>query len=223
LTNALTEISRDFERQTGISVRLNLAGSSTLRLQIEKGAACDVFFPADVKSVSDLARNRPQIFSRARAILTNRLVVVAGLHARGISNLTELAATSGWIALADPLTVPSGIYAKQALLSAGIWDAVQSRISPAMDVRAALAQVENNAAAYAIVYRTDVVSARDARMVLLIPGNLHQPIVYTLVMLAKAPHPMEAQAFWDYLLIPKSQAVFENYGFIVQGEGVYGF
>src|SRR5690348_3386465 len=55
------------------------------------------------------------------------------------------------IALAEPSSVPAGIYAREWLEKIGIWKAVESKVVPTDNVRAALAAVESGNADAAIL------------------------------------------------------------------------
>src|SRR5882724_9335780 len=55
LKEAFAELARRFEAEhAGASVRLNLAGSQELRVQIENGAPADVFASADLRHMAAL-------------------------------------------------------------------------------------------------------------------------------------------------------------------------
>ena len=47
------------------------------------------------------------------------------------------------IALAEPQTVPAGIYAREYLQKLRLWDGVKEKVVPTENVRAALAAVES--------------------------------------------------------------------------------
>ena len=49
LTNALSEIDNQFEKEHGLKVSHSFASSATLAKQIENGAPADVFISADIK------------------------------------------------------------------------------------------------------------------------------------------------------------------------------
>jgi len=59
------------------------------------------------------------------------------------------------IALAEPKSVPAGIYARKYLEQTGLWAELQNRIVPTENVRGALAAVASGDADVAIVYKTD--------------------------------------------------------------------
>src|SRR5207248_7801439 len=93
-------------------------------------------------------------------LLANTLVVVSD---RPMTSLRDLLACER-VAIGDPSAVPAGVYAREALQRAGLWDALQPRIVPCENVRAALAAVESGAAEAAIVYATDARLAKRARV-----------------------------------------------------------
>jgi molybdate transport system substrate-binding protein len=107
-------------------------------------------------------------------------VLVASKNFNGtIIKLDELPklAISG-LAIGDPGHVPAGIYARQALETAGIWDDLQENLIQAFDVRAALAYVENGACPLGIVYRSDALISDAVKVIYEFPTKLHDPIVY---------------------------------------------
>ena len=60
--------------------------------------------------------------------------------------------------------MPAGIYARQWLESLHLWRAIEPKVIPTDNVRAALAAVEAGNVDVAIVYRTDVLRARRVRI-----------------------------------------------------------
>ncbi|HEY2139312.1 MAG TPA: molybdate ABC transporter substrate-binding protein, partial [Chthoniobacterales bacterium] len=155
LTNVMKEVSSGFEKQSGVKVVLNFGASNMLARQIEEGAPADVFLSADETQMDRLEK---QIVKETRSdLLTNRLVVVvradSQLQIGSLSDLTN--ATFGKIAVADPRAVPAGVYAREALTSAGLWEKVATKIVPTENVRTALAVVETGNADAGFVYKTD--------------------------------------------------------------------
>ena len=76
LTDALTEISKRFQSETGIRVFCNFAGSSTLQQQIENGAYTDIFICASPKQMDSL-RSVGHVYENTRLnLLTNSLVLI---------------------------------------------------------------------------------------------------------------------------------------------------
>jgi len=75
------------------------------------------------------------------------------------------------IALADTKGVPAGVYAKEYLEKAGVWEAVKDRVVPTENVRAALAVVESGDVDAGIVYKTDAAISSSVRIDYEVPAK----------------------------------------------------
>ena len=206
LSDALQEVARTYERSTRDRIVLNLGASSTLARQIEQGAPADLFLSADEAKVDMLAKRG--LIAQRVSILSNSLVIVVPSDR---PNRGLLQAKS--IALAEPNSVPAGIYAKQYLVAAGLWDRVAAKIIPTENVRAALAAVEAGNADAAIVYKTDVRIAKRVRVAEAVRNG--PPISYPFALLRDAESPEAARRFFAYLQSPEARAIFVKHGFVV--------
>jgi molybdate transport system substrate-binding protein len=210
---AIEQIARDFESQTGTPVTCSFAGSSTLARQIEHGADADLFLSADERWADHLAKKG--LVAERRDLLANHLVVVTpAAHPLRLESLADLVGNRfKHVALAlDP--VPAGHYAREALQKAGIWEQVKDRVREAGDVRANLAFVEREEADAGIVYATDAATSTKVRIALEVPEDLHAPIRYPLVLLRRGGSP-SAHAFYDFLSGDKARDRFHESGFQV--------
>jgi molybdate transport system substrate-binding protein len=212
LTDALEEIGAAWETRTGTRVLFSFAGSTALARQIQAGAPADVFLSADPGRMDDLeraglvrARDRVSLLSNRLAVIvptSSSLVIEAPRDLEGVRRL----------ALGDPEAVPAGVYARQWLEALGLWRRLRSRVVPTLDVRAALAAVESEAADAGIVYRTDArISPRVRVAFEVLPGE-GPDIRYPAAVLAAAPSP-RARDFLEYLLSPEAREVFLRLGF----------
>jgi molybdate transport system substrate-binding protein len=118
------------------------------------------------------------------------------------------------IAIGDPAAVPAGVYARQYLQAAGVWDSLQSKLVPVSNVRAALAAVENGSADAGIVYETDAMLARTARTALLVSGQSAPRIVYPAAIVASSRNRAAAARFIAFLRGREATAIFRKYGFV---------
>ena len=152
LTDVMEAFADTFSTRTGgtYEVALNLAGSSLLARQISMGARADLFISAH-PTWTEYLQDRGRLASIDTLPISNNLVVVSRTG-------TELRSTDH-VALADPEHVPAGIYAREALRCEGWWDDLEDRIVPTLDVRSALAAVQEGAAEAAIVYASDALFA----------------------------------------------------------------
>ena len=217
LGEALGEIGRLHEAKTGVAVKLDLGASSALARQILEGAPGDVFVSADEARMDQLAEAKLLEPGSRVSLLSNTLVVVVAkdskLHVASSADLATAAVRS--VALADPGSVPAGIYAREHLQRVGRWKDVLSKVVPTENVRAALAAVESGNVDAAIVYATDARIARHSRVAVEIPAREAPEISYPAAALAGSEHPHDAAAFLAFLRSDDARAVFEKHGFVV--------
>jgi len=216
LQTALDAIVVPFQKSTGIRVRVSYAASSALARQIDNGAPADLFISADLDWMDYLA-GKKLIRAESRVnLLGNRLVLIAPAAqpvALKIAPGFALAAALGRdrLALADPAVVPAGKYARAALTSLGVWDAVAGRIAAAENVRAALLLVSRREAPLGIVYHTDALIDPGVRIVDTFPASSHPPIVYPAALMPNAS-PAAANLL-EYLKSNEARTVFAAQGF----------
>lgn len=218
LADALKPIASAFEAKTGTSVALSFGASSALARQIDASAGADLFISAD-RDWMDWLDKRGLIDRRTRRdLLGNRLVLIApagsavSLRIAPRCNLAG-ALGSGRLAVADPQSVPAGKYARSALVSLGLWDAVAGRLAQAENVRVALAYVARAEAPLGVVYATDARAEPRVRIVDVFPDSSHPPIVYPAALTRDAK--AGAQAFLNFLSGARAAAIFSRAGFAV--------
>ncbi|BCM25918.1 molybdate ABC transporter substrate-binding protein [Methyloradius palustris] len=220
LTNVITELGAQYEKEQSVKVVNSFAASSALAKQIENGAPADVFMSADSKWMNYLQdKNLIDVSSRIN-LLGNRLVLIAP---KGRSFKVDFKKTfdfakafDGRLCTGDIDAVPVGIYAKQSFNNLGWWDGIKTRIVGAQDVRAALAFVERGECGAGVVYETDAKVSDKVEIVGVFPDETHDAIVYPLAIVSKTSgvNPL-AKPFAAYLASPKAAEVFSKYGFTV--------
>ena len=214
LRDPLTEISESYESETGAAVNLSFGASQSLAQQIASGAPADVFISAGAAPVDFLQERDLIPNDAARRLLGNELVIVMLDNNPEIDSLESLTSdTIERLALADPALAPAGAYAKEALMSVGIWDGLQDKLLLGKDVRAAMTYVEVGNADAGIVYRTDALSSDTLRVVHAVEAELHSPIVYPAVALSDSSNREEVTRYLDYLSSQEAASVFRGFGF----------
>lgn len=217
LTDVLEEVGQAYTKESRVPVRFSFAASSALARQIESGAPAGVFVSADEEWM-DYVEARGLIRANTRAtVVGNRLVLVAPADstlqlaiAPGLA-LASALGPRGRIAMGDPDSVPAGKYAKDALVSLGVWESVARRTVPAESVRAALNFVALGETPLGIVYATDARGNRRVRVVDVFPAQTHDPITYPAAVTGRGGE--DAAAFVRFLAGPAAQAIFMKYGF----------
>lgn len=219
LADALQEIAPAYERATGETVVLNLGASSTLARQIQEGAPADLFLSADEAKMDGLEKAGLVLAGTRRSVLSNTLVIVVPADSKlKISRPADLAAPAiRALALAEPRTVPAGIYAKEYLEKQGLWGRLSGRVVPTENVRAALAAVEAGNVEAGIVYRTDARISKRVRIAYEIPRAEGPAISYPFAVLARSERKEAARKLLEHLRSPSALAVFRKHGFLILG------
>jgi molybdate transport system substrate-binding protein len=214
LTDVLKELGKSWEAKTKDTATFNFGASSDLARQIKAGAPADVFFSADVPRMEEVEHAGLVEPGERHEVLSNVLVVVvpqaATMELKTASDLTKLTK----LALADPESVPAGVYAKKYLESQGIWSAVADKVIPTTDVRAALAAVEGEHVDAGIVYRTDAAISKRVRVAFGVAREQGPPILYALAPLKASSKP-GTRSFVRFLESSEARPVYERFGFTV--------
>lgn len=217
LTNALTEISTQYEKEKATKIVQSFAASSSLAKQIENGAPADIFISADSKWMNYLQDKKLIDAASRKDLLGNKLVLVAP---KGRSFKVQFDKTfdfskafDGRLCTGDIEAVPAGIYAKESLIKLNWWDAVKTRIVGAQDVRGALAFVERGECAAGIVYETDAKISNKVEIVGVFPEETHSPIVYPIALIANAKN--KGTDYLAYLQSTEALDIFRKFGFSI--------
>lgn len=202
LTDAMRDLGAAFEKQTKARVVFNFGASSILARQIKEGAPADVFISADEAKLRGLSTRR------RKDLLTNALVIVVPKDSNIAMRREADLSAFDTIAIAEPESVPAGIYAKEWLTKAKLWTAVERKLVPTENVRATLAAVEAGNADAGIVYATDAQISKRVRVVWRVANGPR--IVYPAALLTSSN---AARAFYDFLSSAAARAIFTKYGF----------
>lgn len=218
LTDSLKEIAVAYEKQSGDKIIFNFGASSTLARQIEEGAPADVFFSADEAKMDGLDKKGLIVKETRKSRLSNVLViVVAADGGAAIESAKDLAGNKvKRLALAEPKTVPAGIYAREYLQKQHLWAAVEAKVIPTENVRAALSAVEAGNADAGIVYKTDAAISRKVKVAYEVPARDCPDISYPMAVTTESKQPAAAKAFLEHLKTDEAGKVFEKYGFLLR-------
>ena len=217
LTDALKEIGRMYQSKSKNRVTFVFASSSTLARQIEAGAPADVFFSADVQTMNALERKGRLEPGTRKQLLSNQLVIIVPADKPTVVNSPEdlLDPRVRRIALAEPSSVPAGVYSKIYLESLGLWDKIKPKVVPVLDVRATLASVESGNVEAGFVYKTDAASSKTVKTVFEVPIGKGPKIIYPVAILKESKSKAAAKEFLNVMVSPSGLDVFIRYGFVV--------
>tara|TARA_Y100001956_G_C4116690_1_gene185247 strand:+ start:1166 stop:1816 length:651 start_codon:yes stop_codon:yes gene_type:complete len=215
MTNALNQITEQFERSHDVNVTVVYGGSSSLARQLANGAPADLFVSANSKWMNYLVKKGIINSDNVTNLMSNELVVVAPKGANGSLDINDVEAwltklEDGRLSIGQTNAVPAGIYAKQALVNLGVWDQISSRLAPTNNVRIALALVERGETPLGIVYHTDAISSDTVTKMATLPSTSHDSIVYPVAYFNERE---TTQAFMSYLTSKEALATFHSFGF----------
>jgi molybdate transport system substrate-binding protein len=209
LTEAFTQIGKEFEAtKPGTTVIFSFGSSTTLATQIEEGAPVDVFAaanPATMKTVTDVGAAEPPT-----TFVSNILqIAVPKGNPGGITGLKDFADKTKKVAICAP-QVPCGTAAVKVFSAAKIKPAPDT-LEP--DAKATLQKVSSNEVDAALVYRTDVIAAKETVDGLEFSEARQAANVYPIAVLKGSMSAAAAQQFVDYVLSADGQAVLRKAGF----------
>lgn len=218
LTDAMKEIGAAYEQESGDKVQFNFGASSMLARQIEEGAPADLFLSADEAKMDALEKKGLLLTGTRRSLLSNLLVIVVANNARAeprsATDLTKPEYKK--IALAEPQSVPAGIYAREYLQKLKLWDALKEKVVPTENVRSALAAVESGNVDAGFVYTTDALISKKVKVAVEIPADEGPRISYPIAIVKSSREPERARKLEDYFSGPEAKAIFKKFGFVLQ-------
>ncbi|NOJ09211.1 molybdate ABC transporter substrate-binding protein [Vibrio splendidus] len=218
MTNAVNLLVEEFEKDHSVDVIPVYASTSSLVRQIERGAPADIFISANEKWMTHLVDRQLVSSDNVTYLCENELVLISpketpiSLDLSNGDQWTKLL-TNERLAVGNTMSVPAGIYAKEALETLGVWDDVKTRLAPSNNVRMALALVERSEAKLGIVYKTDALLSKEVNLVSTFPSNLHTPIRYPV---AKLSDKVVAEEFYTFLNSEKAKDTLNSFGFEVR-------
>jgi len=217
LTDVLKELSAAYQSKTKNTVNFNFGPSNGLARQIEEGAPADMFFSADLAQMDNLDKNGRLEPGTRKNLLSNQLVIIVPADSKlAISSPKDLLkADVKIIALAEPTSVPVGVYSSKYLTDEGLWDQIKPKVVPVQDVRATLASVESGNVEAGFVYKTDAAISKKVKIVYEVPIDKGPKIIYPVAVIKESKKKDAARDFMNYVLSPAAKDTFKKYGFVV--------
>jgi molybdate transport system substrate-binding protein len=225
LKDAMDQISRSYEAETGVKVALVYGSSGQIAAQISSGAPIDVFISAANKQIDDLTRQSLVQTETRKVVAGNSLVLVVPADAKDPpAGFKSLAGTSvKRLAIGDPRSVPAGDYAMQVLKHLKLDDGLKGRLIYGANVRQVLSYVERGEVDAGIVYSTDAkLSSDKVKVIATAPAESHEPIVYPAVIVKGSDNPDAAKRFLEYVGTDKARQTLTKLGFTAGGASTDG-
>jgi molybdate transport system substrate-binding protein len=213
LTDAFTELGREFTARTGISVRYSFGATADLEKQIENGAPFDVFASADVEHVDALSSKglvtpgTSNIYARGHLVLW--IPPGSQLTLNRIEEITRTDVER--IAIAKPDVAPYGRATLEALRELNLWQQVEPKVIYGQNVSQTKQYAATGNAEVAFIPLA-LVKANEGESIE-VDERLHQPINQAIAVLKDSPQQEAARRFLDFVLSFEGQALLERYGY----------
>jgi len=215
---AFSDLAELFEQQTGQKVTLIFGSTGQLSQQIENGAPYDLFAAANIDYIHQLAEKK-LVLEDSVALYARGRIVLAANRQTGIKvvELKDLLNPQiRHIAIANPEHAPYGVAAKQALETAGLWEAIEPKLVFGENVRQALQYVQSGDAEAGIV-ALSVADVPEITWTLIDEAN-HQPLDQALAIVASSQQAELARQFAAFINGEHGRPIMRRYGFILPGE-----
>ncbi|HEY6339727.1 MAG TPA: molybdate ABC transporter substrate-binding protein [Candidatus Sulfotelmatobacter sp.] len=221
LSIALQEIAANYEKQSGVQVKLSFAASGALTQQIQNGAPFDLFFSADMDYPHQLIAAGDADAATLYRYAVGTLVLWApsasplDIANQGDKVLQDPSVKK--IAIANPQHAPYGRAAVAALKYFGVYEQVRDRIVMGENVSQAAQFVESGNAQVGFIALAHAVpmAMRGEGKFWKVPAEAYPALDQGVVVVSHSPHKREAAAFVDYIKTNASVEVFRRYGFTV--------
>jgi molybdate transport system substrate-binding protein len=213
LTDAFTEMGKEFTARTGISVRFSFGATADLARQIENGAPFDAFASADaehvekLKTLGLLTPGTDHLFARGRLVLW--IPPESHFALNRIEDITR--AEVERISIAKPDIAPYGRATTEALRALNLWTQVEPKIIYAQNVSQAKQYAATGNAEVAFIPLA-LFKAGEGRIIE-VDDRLHQPLDQAIAVIKDSPRQQAAQRFLTFVLSAEGQTLLERFGY----------
>ncbi len=220
LTNVLKDLVVEYQVEHHGEISIHTASSGTLARQIMSGAEPDLLISANKNWIEYLFEKRKGGQSPTATVAGNSLVIIAPRIKETMDSSNSLQVVDSSfsfgslngpsLAIGNPVHVPAGIYAQQALHFMHWWEALEPNIFKSNNVRAALLMVELGEMPYGIVYKSDALASNKVVTLGEFSQESHEPIHYVATLIS---HSKEAEKFLGFLQSKEMKKLWHNHGF----------
>ena len=219
LSAALKEIVENYEKKTGVKVKLSFGASGSLTQQIQNGAPFDLFFSADMDYPHQLIAAGDADGTSLYQYAVGRLVLWVpadsslDLQRLGMNALLDPSVKK--IAVANPLPAPYGRAAVAAPKHAGVYDRVADRLVLGENVAQAAQFVEsgNVQAGFVALAHALAPGMSGKGKYWEVPAEFYPPLAQGVVVLSHPQHTKEAAQFLEYVKTKEAAQLLRKYGF----------
>jgi molybdate transport system substrate-binding protein len=219
LSSALQEVAADYEKRTGVVVKLSFGASGALTQQIQNGAPFDVFLSADMDYPRQLIAGGQAEGATLYRYAVGRLVLWVpsdsplDVEHKGMDVLLDPSVKK--ISIGNPQHAPYGRAAVAALKHYGLYEKVTDRLVLGENISQAAQFVESGNAQVGFVALAHAIAPtmQGKGKYCLVPAEAYPPLDQGVVAISHSTHQKDAAAFLEYVKSTEVAAVLRRYGF----------
>jgi molybdate transport system substrate-binding protein len=219
LSSALQEVANNYEKRTGVTVKLSFGASGTLTQQLQNGAPFDIFFSADMDYPRQLIAGGQAESATLYRYAVGRLVLWVpkdsplDVEHKGMDVLLDPSVKK--IAIGNPQHAPYGRAAAATLRHYGLYEKVSDRLVLGENIAQAAQFVESGNAQVGFVALAHAIAPamQGKGRYWVVPADAYPPLDQGAVLISHSPHQQDAAAFLEYVKSPETAVVLKRYGF----------
>src|SRR6202050_3014503 len=219
LSAALQEVATNYEKRTGVTVKLSFGASGALTQQIQNGAPFDVFFSADMDYPRQLIAGGQADGATLYRYAVGRLVLWVpkdsplDVEHKGVDVLLDPSVKK--ISIANPPHAPYGRAAAAVLKHYGLSEKVSDRLVLGENISQAAQFVESGNAQVGFVALAHAIAPtmQGKGKYWVVPADAYPPLDQGVVLISQSTHKQDAAAFLEYVKSADGAAVLRRYGF----------
>jgi molybdate transport system substrate-binding protein len=219
LQYALTDLSTQYEKQTGAKLAVTYGSSGNFFAQIQNGAPFDLFLSADMDYPQKLIDAGLAVPDSLQPYAVGHLVLWyprdSPLNPLDGGLKTLLDPRVQKIAIANPEHAPYGRVAVAALRNAGLYDQLKPKLVLGENVSQAAQFVQSGSAQAGLIALSFAFSpAMEGGKWVGVPlPNLGSWLLQAAVVLKSSPNKQVATSFLSFLKTTEAQNILKHYGF----------
>ncbi len=219
LSSALQEVAANYEKRTGVVVKLSFGASGALTQQIQNGAPFDVFFSADMDYPRQLIAGGQADGATLYRYAVGQLVLWVpkdsplGLERKGMDVLLDPSVKK--ISIANPQHAPYGRAAVAALKHYGLYGKLGDRLVLGENVAQAAQFVESGNAQVGLVALAHAMAPamQGKGRYWVVPADAYPALDQGVVLISHSPHQEDAAAFLRFMKTEEAAGMLRRYGF----------
>lgn len=217
LKYVLEDIKSEFlQDRKNDKIEVSYIASGKAYNQIKNGAPAHFFIAADVsypQKVYDdkFAGSEVVNYVKGKLVLfTTNETLKKGVKLDSINDLLD--SNTKHIALPNPKLAPYGVAGEEALQNLKLYDKLKDKIVLGESIGQATSYVKSGSSEVGFTALSMVIKDKDVKYVV-IDDKAYSPILQAMVITKHGKDSKLAKDFRDYILSPKAQAIFANYGY----------